>query len=116
MKPGGVEFLNQKSLNSYFQTRKGCKPQEVLCWDKVLRLSYVVIQHTSELFSHTQTQHVRALAVHIRCGPTSRRLAAAGLGLMVWSQHAGCTRGSVLHCIAGMLSVFVWPERLGASR
>lgn len=112
-----VKFLNQKSLKSYFQTHKGCKPPEVLCRaqrDGAPGLSYVVIKTPLSRFPHgTQTQHVHALA---DLGQTGCRLAAEGLGLVVWSQHAGRTRGSALHRIAGMLSVFVWPKRLGAAR
>lgn len=65
-------------------------------WDKAPGLSYAVIKKTSDLFSHsTQTQHVRALAVHIRSGPTGCRFAAEGPGLMVWSLHEGL--GASLH-------------------
>lgn len=51
-------------------------------------------------------RHVYALATRFRSGPTGCG-PAAGLGLADWPRHAHCVRGKVLHCIAGMFSVFV---------
>lgn len=111
MKLGEVVFLNWKWLNGCFQTFQlqtsggavqyggGLRRQ---CYDK----------NTFELFSHNCAHACirRAYQIWSNWALTrSRRAGSCGL-------VPACMRGSALRRIARMLSVFVWPKRLGDSR